>query len=315
MIAMFKKNALTVLGIALSFAVAALGWAVTSRLIDLESDRLIYGTTSFPVDTPTIEPVNLGEDDDPGIVFGLPYGEVVSILQNWELTNYRRIHEPAPGQIDLEAAILAGRMGLVFLQEQNILHSETMTFDSTRAFLSQNVPNNEGFLPLRYSYWTVAFVNNEITASMIINAVTGQVWEIYVHTGPPWLWIEPETARVMITPSPEDVIDVVPAFASGLGMSDDGAMNGMLYLLEIDEDRNLRFYDIDDDGVLIHSATRYLFPSRLGDWGFGFNDDVLVYKNIANGNARVEFIGTGWLMHEEALHLDMFTIRLAKGSE
>jgi len=109
---MFKKNILTAVGIILSFAIAAGGWVVTSSLIDRESYRLLSGTTSFLVDIPTIELSHSDEEMNyQNISLSLTDEEMISVLQNWELTDSIRLHEPAPGQIDMETAIMTGQEG------------------------------------------------------------------------------------------------------------------------------------------------------------------------------------------------------------
>jgi len=176
---MIKKNVLTVIGIILSFAIAGGGWVATSWLIDMESYRLLSGTTSFVVDIPIVEITYLNDENDyPNIRLGLTDSEIISVLKNWELTDYRRPHEPASGQIDMEQAIEAGRAALTFLYNHHILPAGILEFSHVGAILSQNVPQGEAFLPLMYSYWTVTFRNDNMLMFMTINAVTGRVWNI-----------------------------------------------------------------------------------------------------------------------------------------
>jgi len=180
---MNKRNVLTVFGIILSFTIAVGGWLATSWLIDIESYRLLSGTRSFVVDIPTIEATSTNDTSgESNIVLGLTENEIVSILWNWELTDNRRPHEPAMGQIDMEQAIMVGRTGLMFLYEHGILPAEMLVVNDIRATLNQNVPQGGAFLPLRYSYWQVDFRNDDIDTSMTINAVTGQVWSVEISS-------------------------------------------------------------------------------------------------------------------------------------
>lgn len=193
-----KKYVFTVMGIVLSFIIAVGGWVVTSRLIDMESDRLLSGTTSFMVDIPTIEVTHVDEESGyPTIRLSLTEDEMVSILQNLELTDNRRMHEPAPGQIDMEQAIAAGRAGLAFLHGHNILPDEMLGFNYVRAMLSQNVSQDGQFFPLTYSFWQVTFLNDDIDIGMTINAVTGQVWGIEILTRQPAYMISPVFERML----------------------------------------------------------------------------------------------------------------------
>ena len=180
---MIKKNALTALGVILSFVIAVGGWAATSWLMDMESYRLLSGRISFAVNIPLMEATHLSNGtNNQDIRLGLTDSEIVSILQNWELTDNRRPHEPATGQIDMEQAIESGRAGLDFLHNHNILPAEMLEFNNVGAILSQNVPQGGQFLPLRYSYWQVAFRNDDYEVTVTINAATGQIWGLEISS-------------------------------------------------------------------------------------------------------------------------------------
>ncbi|MCL2355725.1 MAG: hypothetical protein FWC70_01030 [Defluviitaleaceae bacterium] len=209
---MIKKNMLTAFGIILSFVIAVGGWAITSRLIDTESYRLLSGTKSFVAQIPIIESANEGT-----VRLGLTDNEIVSVLRNWNLTDYRRPHEPAPGQIDMEQAIASGRAWLDFLYDHNILPAEMLEFSNVGAILSQNVPAGEEFLPLRYSYWNLTFRNEHLDILMTVNAVTGQVWQTEIAAN-----INPWYAVVMLPPdlsvSRNELLNMLSAFMSDSGI-------------------------------------------------------------------------------------------------
>ena len=169
---MVKNVIYTAFGILLSFAIAIGGWVLTSRLIGRESARLLDASTAFTVDIPAIELAHHYDSEAPPI---LDKRAITSILHNWENMGVNRWHEPAPGQITMEQAIVAAREWVSFLQSYQLLPLD-MGFTSQMAFLSQNIDPMDSFLPLEYSYWTVNFGSDEVSLHMQINAVTGQVW-------------------------------------------------------------------------------------------------------------------------------------------
>lgn len=308
---MIKKNILTVVGIILSFAIAIGGWAVTSRLIDIESDRLLSGTTSFSVSIPTVGPVNPDENND-DIIIGLGFteDEMVSILQNWELIEDRRPHEPAAGQINMETAIISGRAGIVFLQQHNILTEGMSEFNRTGAFLSQNIPRGEEFLHLRYSYWTVSFHNEHVSIVMTINAVTGQIWDISISLNQhqaaiytPFVIAPPSLERSLF-PSPflqvgyDDIVNMLIAFMYSLDIYPvDGTMHGLLYIDGFDNGWYIAG-QADDDRYRAAWMRRH------------FQNGLLVGQYFADENARVEITMDGMIMPDGMVLFHRLNIKL-----
>ena len=267
---MNKKNVLTAVGIILSFVIAVGGWIMTSELIDMESDRLLSGTRSFLVNIPPIEAIYMDEEGDyPSIIFGLTDDEIVSILRNWELTDNRRPHEPAAGQIDMETAIISARTGVNFLFEYNILSDRLRAFDHTEAFLSQNIPRGGEFLPLRYSYWTVRFSNSDIEVLMTINAVTGQVWKIEVALKHGFVAmtprLNPSLSPHWMSVNYDEITTILNAFMSDLGIR---ANQAPVILLQ----NNEPWLDPDSEALI----------RRERGWS-----TMLAYQRFANDNAAV----------------------------
>ena len=310
---MNRRITYTAAGIILSFTIAIGGWAIATRLIDMESERLLSAITHFSVDIPVAEPliVNI-ENGDPDIHFGLTDDEIVSILQNWELSQYRRPHEPAPGQIDMNTAIIVGRMGVSFLVEQNILPADSVTFDNTGAFLSQNVPRAERFLPLRYSYWTVFFGSNDLAVNMTINAVTGQIWEIELTTRQ-WRSVEP-VRPFSLSISRDDIEDTLAVFMSNLDILPvDGTMHGLLYSFdfEFDESGWPRLGGDPNPPVLFPPPGYHIVDEifEMFRWMWYFESGLMLGQSFAEGRARAEIVAGGGLPGG-VLYYDRLHIRL-----
>ena len=273
---MIKKNVLTAFGIILSFGIAVGGWLATSWLIDRESYRLLSGTSSFVVDVPTIEVVYTNsEDDEPYIVLGLTENEIVSILRNWEMTENRRPHEPAAGQLNMEQAIAAGREGLDFLYNHNVLPTDMYGFNSVSAILSQNVPQGEVFLPLRYSYWEVTFRTQRISVEMTINAVTGQIWGIYIHIPRSYgVVVEP-----MLTVNFDEIVNIIDAFMLNLG-------------IRVNQGPIITWGNTRS--LIEHAPARQANPWNTNPW-----NTAIVYQSFADANAALIIDATGFIVFDD----------------
>lgn len=186
---MNKKNILTTAGMLLSFTIAIGGWILISKLIDMESKRLLSHTlhvTTNTLETPPANPTNNSDDvpdDESAIPLARPYlttDEIAAVLWNWDSPGVEMPHEPTSEQLNMEQAIEAGKEYLSFINELTIFPDKSLQF--IKAYLFQNLPPGEygQFLSPEYSYWKVAFANETMSIDMVINAVTGQVWKIEI---------------------------------------------------------------------------------------------------------------------------------------
>ncbi|MCL2377949.1 MAG: hypothetical protein FWC77_02380 [Defluviitaleaceae bacterium] len=218
---MIRQVAFTVTGIILSFAIAIGGWAVTVRLLETRAHNLFYGVMYFEMEIPTVAADSPYEyDDTPGLL-RLSMEDMASVLRNWDTGVFeRRFHEPAPGQIDMEQAIAVGREGLELLREFNILPLELLTFAGTSVYLVQNTPVVREFLPPEYSYWELRFSSDILDIRIVINAATGQLWQMQVHV---LTWMQPDghRAQAALGISHEDMANTLAAFMTGLELDFD----------------------------------------------------------------------------------------------
>jgi len=192
---MNKQKVFTALGVILSFVIAVGGWALTSRLIDIKSDALLSSTGVTWINAPnqkssaTSNPVDTQNDSTPSegqpVVTEL---DMVAILRNWESPGREKPHEPTAQQISMGQAIEDGEAALASYGSRGFIPIDLFFIDRTKtvAYLSQNVlPGQDGqILAPIYSYWTVALTGEAISVTMIINAVTGEVWNIKVQINP-----------------------------------------------------------------------------------------------------------------------------------
>ena len=304
-----KRLVLTTIGIILSLVIAVGGWVLTSHLMDMESERLLSGITSFAVDTPLIEFTHFSnyDDDYPYARPRLTEDEIVSVLRNWEQlpswehTVRRRLHEPAAGQINMQQAIEIAREGLLFLLDYGILPQEALTFNDVRAYLGQNILPSDDFLPIEYSYWNVRFFNDYMDVLMTINAVTGQIWRKEIEI---------------------DVIQTrIPVFAVPIAIytTSDGIKNALAAFMS---EMGLYFNDDTLYGILAETQNtdlvvdRLLPPTRPVEGGVymsfsGYQHLIsLASHRFADGNGAARVIATGMLTEEGILHFSRFNIFL-----
>jgi len=272
---MGKRNLLTAVGILLSFAIAAGGWLLTSRLIDMESDRLLSGTTPFLTDTPGMESVDLSDNNgshDLNIQLSLSEGEMVSILWQWDHGGLTRFHEPAVGQINMEQAIESGREGIRFLSDQGIFPEEALAFQNARAYLAQTVSDNEQLLPLEYSYWNVSFVNDYVDVFMTVHASTGQVWRMSA--------VVPqrdfETPLIAFHLSNDEIKTALSTFMENLGIRPDD-----------ESEHGIQFE--------VYEAANHLIPPEESGTMLAAADTIFAYQSFATGAAAATFTANGVL--------------------
>ena len=185
---MNKQKIYTGIGITLSLLIAIGGWILTSALIDKKSDALLSLTGITTIDAPGIMSTpgitENADDRSPNSPMSerpvLTEQQIYEILQNWESSGNEKPHEPKEGQLNMEQAIAAGKTGLTYFSEQGIIPVELAgyKYDKTNAYLCQNLIDEQiRFLDSVYSYWTVTFTSEQMSANLIINAVTGQIWK------------------------------------------------------------------------------------------------------------------------------------------
>ena len=107
--------------------------------------------------------------------FQLTAEQMNEALNAWNHREGDIIHEPVSGQILIGDAVESGKKWLV----QTGLETEQTSAYSVNATLSVGKSKETDQIKLEpyYSFWTVQMVSQNLDASFLINAVTGQVWE------------------------------------------------------------------------------------------------------------------------------------------
>lgn len=188
---MIKQRIFTVLGIAFSLLIVFGGWKLTSNLLLHHETKLLLAVKSVKVISPVSTPETPSSETNYPT---LTESELYKVLNLWELGTGEIPHEPRAGQLTMEQAITAGKEGLTFFSEYGMLTSELTAFKKTNAYLCESkldspqlipiyqemepedIRSNEELAPF-YSYWTVSFSSDNVNATLIINAATGQIWK------------------------------------------------------------------------------------------------------------------------------------------
>jgi hypothetical protein len=282
-----KRNVLTAVGIVLSFAVAMVGWVLTSRLIELNSERLLSMTLTIATKTLNVVPGNTATEtpysENGAYLFTRPTlteSEMVSILRNWSADGQLMPHEPSQEQITMEQAIELGREWLSIIDGLNIFSDEMLYFRNVRgAQLLQNTPHGQ-IAPLtpEYSYWALVFSNDILNVYMQMNAVTGQVWETDINI-----------FRDDIGIDDLDVTNALSAFALALGISQDGHV-----VSESNEGMGVQIVVTEAN---VGATTRK-------------SEVLTAYYAFAGGNIDAVVTATGWLLEDGERILRNMNLRL-----
>jgi len=211
---MKKRGIFNIFGILLSFAIAIGGWALASRLMDIRSDNLMSATGVSPILMPLQLPPQADAVPAPEYIAEdytvqlLSEQNMVSILRNLDAPGRQIPHEPTPEQITLDHAIRIGWVWFENLSRHIEMQVELLEFHDIDAHLSQNVQRGvNGFLPPEYSFWTVTFIGRFMTTTLLINAVSGQVWRTDLVLSPRVMSLEWEF-QVVADTSEVTVVEV-----------------------------------------------------------------------------------------------------------
>ncbi len=188
---MVKQKLVAIMGVVLSFVIAFGGWALTSLSINRQSDAMLYkgGATyphmpkDVPLATQEVAVENPQTDETRSLGAAMDEEQMVDILRNWESDGRENYHEPTEEQMTMEEAIKVSGEFLSYYKDSGIFLDGEMKYDKTwtTAYLCQRIPDNRGRekdekVTSVYSYWTVVFTGETMSVTIVLNAVSGQVW-------------------------------------------------------------------------------------------------------------------------------------------
>jgi len=138
--------------------------------------------------------------------------DIYNVLLNWESTGSERAHEPTDTQLSMEQAIEAAKSSLDYFGEQGIIPVGIIDqgTEKINAYLCQNQTTGQAsqFLDPIYSYWTVVLDGENTHATLVLNAMAGQVWKAEMAFSRPEVFL-----------GDHDAIKALDAFVSYLGMA------------------------------------------------------------------------------------------------
>lgn len=172
-----KGKLYTVILFILSLTVVFGGWFAARELLIRGQEEFL--DKSGQVSLRSSGAAFLAEQDDAGEEeVEEAYEETIrEILTVWENAGSELPHEPKDGQIEMEQAIEAGKAWITDLAQQRMIPEELAgcEFDKTSAKLCAR--EAQGYVDeSMLSYWSVQYIKRDITISLIIHAVYGEVW-------------------------------------------------------------------------------------------------------------------------------------------
>lgn len=112
--------------------------------------------------------------------------QIEDAIKCWNNRSGSILHEPVAGQISIEEAIKAGEEWLI---EMGIGEEKDAAAYTVNAELGIGAQTDEPGEQLEayYSFWTVRYSSQSVSAVLYLNAVTGKVWgaEITLYEEPP----------------------------------------------------------------------------------------------------------------------------------
>lgn len=120
--------------------------------------------------------------------YALTIGQMEEVIRYWEGSREIIVHHPVNGQISMEKAIQAGEEWLAEMgmgQPGQIINAEAYSVNATLGVAMQDAAAGVQLEPY-YSFWTVQFAGQSMSAALYLNAVTGKVWdaEIVLYDDP-----------------------------------------------------------------------------------------------------------------------------------
>ena len=178
---MIRNYKYTVLS--LLFAVLFIFGSMTamSCILRIRETKLLTEMGRAEVESPVREWIGWGADGDHA-ASGAADGESVLTAQqaeeavkSWNNRSRITLHDPVAGQISMEEAIENGESWLVEMGISEEMGAALFSVSAKLGVGGQNGDAGER-LEAYFSFWTVTYTNQSMSARLYLNAVTGKVW-------------------------------------------------------------------------------------------------------------------------------------------
>jgi len=191
-----RKNKIgTMLVFLISLVIVIGGWFLTKALLDQKRAEFLgkRGQISLqPSDSASFlaegQESNVSGKGDGAAFLGEAVSEemMAKVLAVWESGGREKLHEPKPGQMDMEQALEAGKSWINTMTEQGIIPEKLAegSYDTIAARLC-SVDTRVDFDERLLSYWSLYFAKDEITVTLVVHALSGQIWKASI-----FLWEE-----------------------------------------------------------------------------------------------------------------------------
>ena len=181
--------------ISLMFAVLFIfgSMAAMNYILRIRETQLLTESGRAEVESPVREwegwgigDENVVSGDTDGERYVLTTNQVEEAVKRWNNRTAVTLHDPVAGQISMEEAIENGERWLI---EMEIGEEKDATSFSISAELGVGGQKQDAGerLEAYFSFWTVTYSNQSMSAILYLNAVTGKVWgaEITLYEGLP----------------------------------------------------------------------------------------------------------------------------------
>lgn len=207
------RIAVNLMGILSAFAIAFGGLFLVQGRLSLEQDNLLEG--SGLVELPQTVTTEAAESVAISLGDSLTENDLLQLIQNLEQKKEIKPHEPQEGQLTMIQAINCGKAWLeeFFLSD---FASNNLPAREYRVNCYLWTPETAGAVPETspwLSCWTISLSNQNIDASLTLNAVSGQILDASVNFSAPVSY-----------QSREALLTLLDKYASSFGLDGDDVL-------------------------------------------------------------------------------------------
>lgn len=170
--------------ISLMFAVLFIFGSMTAMnyILRVRETQLLTESGKAEVESPVREwegwgigDENVVSGDTDGERYVLTTNQVEEAVKSWNNRNAVTLHDPVAGQISMVEAIEAGKRWLSEMEIGEEKDAASFSISAELGVGGQKQDTAER-LEAYFSFWTVTYSNQSMSAILYLNAVTGKVW-------------------------------------------------------------------------------------------------------------------------------------------